>query len=152
MKTVCFVGHREEWRCANIEKQLEEVIEKLINQGCLHFFDGNKGAFDALCIKVLLKLKNKYPDIKIFRVLTNHLRKDEYIPSFIKEVIIPEDIPYLHFKQRITKRNEWMIDNADVVVCYIINKIKSGAYKTFLYAKKKNKDIICIKNNFGVFI
>lgn len=152
MKTVCFVGHREEWRCGKLDQQLEEVIEGLIQKGYLHFFDGNKGAFDKLCVKILLKLKDKYPNIKIYRVLTNHLRKDDYIPSFIEEVIIPEDIPYLHFKQRITKRNEWMIDNCDIVVCYIINKINSGAYKTYLYAKKRKKEIVCIKRNLESLI
>lgn len=41
----------------------------------------------------------------------------------------------------ITKRNEWMIDKADVIVAFV-NHEYGGAYKTLKYAQRKKKRII----------
>lgn len=143
MKKVCFIGHRDEWRCLGIDKKLEEEIEKVIKRGYFCFYDGNKGAFDNLCLDVLLRMKIKYPQIKIIRVLVSYTHKKENVPGFLDEVLVA-DVEHLHFKQRITKRNEWIIDNSDIVICHITNTIRSGAYKAYCYAKKKNKEIVCI--------
>lgn len=45
---------------------------------------------------------------------------------------------------KITKRNEWIIDNCDLLVCHIQETYKSGAYNTIKYAQKQNKAIIYI--------
>ena len=43
----------------------------------------------------------------------------------------------------ISRRNEWMVDNADVVVAYVTHDW-GGAATTLQYAKRKKKRIISV--------
>lgn len=143
-KIVCFAGHRDEWRNVGIEEKLETTIEELILKGYTIFYDGGKGHFDDLCAGILLKLKKNYPYIKIYRVLSNynHRAKETLNPNYT-DFVMP-DIEKFHPKQRITKRNEWMVESCNVLVCHIVETYKSGAYNTLKYAQKLHKPIIYI--------
>ena len=68
-KVVCFAGHRYDWQNIGIEDKLEETIIGLIEKGYKTFYDGGKGYFDQLSSSIVIKLKTKYPQIKIFKVL-----------------------------------------------------------------------------------
>ena len=46
-----------------------------------------------------------------------------------------------HPKFAITKRNEWMAEQADLILCYI-ERESGGAYKAVQYAKKLRKEVI----------
>ena len=144
-KIVAFAGHRYEWQSIGVEEKLLQVLEDLINRGYNIFYDGNYGAFDNKSRNAVLKLKNKYPYIRLVLILTYyHHDKEKYpIPSYYDDTILP-DIEEYHYKQRITKRNEWIIDQCDLLVCHIKETYKSGAYNTLQYAQKQNKPIICI--------
>ncbi|MGN1208076.1 MAG: hypothetical protein ACI4TI_01255 [Christensenellales bacterium] len=48
------------------------------------------------------------------------------MPTCYDSSIYP-DLEECHYKQAITKRNERMIDNCDVLVCHIENTFRSGA-------------------------
>ena len=98
-----------------------------------------------MCTHAVLQLKHKYPHIKLIRILTYyHHDKEKYdLPSCYDGSIFPE-IEELHYKQKITKRNEWIIDHCDILVCYIEETYKSGAYRTLKYAQKQNKPIIYV--------
>ena len=104
-----------------------------------------QSAFDEKCAHAVLQLKHKYPHIKLIRILTYyHHDKEKYdLPSCYDGSILPE-IEELHYKQKITKRNEWIIDHCDILVCHIEETYKSGAYLTLKYAQKQNKPIIYI--------
>ena len=144
-KIVAFAGHRYEWQSIGVEEKLLQVLEDLINKGYTVFYDGDYGAFDNKCRNAILKLKNKYPHIKLVLILTyyHHNKEKCPIPSYYDETILPE-LEDLHYKQKITKRNEWIIDNCDILVCHIQETYKSGAYNTVKYALKHNTPIIYI--------
>lgn len=144
-KIVAFAGHRYEWHNIGVENKIESVLEDLINKGYTIFYDGNYGAFDKICSSAVLKLKRKHPYIKLIRILTYyHHDKERYeLPSCYDGSIYPE-LEECHYKQIITKRNEWIVDNCDILVCHIEETYKSGAYKTVKYAQKQNKPIIYI--------
>lgn len=144
-KIVCFAGHRFDWHCIGVEDKLLQTIEELINKGYSVFYDGGYGAFDKKCAETVIQLKNKYPHIKLIRILSYyHHEKEKYdLPSCYDGSEYP-DLEELHYKQIIVKRNEWMIDHCDILVCHIENTYKSGAYKTVKYAQKINKPIIYI--------
>ena len=44
-------------------------------------------------------------------------------------------------KFAISKRNEWIVDKADLIIEYVSHNY-GGAYRSLLYAKRKNKTII----------
>ncbi len=144
-KIVAFAGHRYEWHNIGVEDKIESVLEDLINKGYTIFYDGGYGAFDKICANAVLKLKHKYPHIKLIRILTYyHHDKEKYeLPSCFDGSILPE-IEEIHYKQKIVKRNEWIIDQCDILVCHIQETYKIGAYRTLKYAQKQNKPIIYI--------
>lgn len=144
-KAVCFAGHRDEFRNIGIEEKLEAVIIDLIKQGYNVFYDGGKGCFDNISASIVIKLKHKYPHIRIIKVLTYyHSNKEKWeLPSCYDGSILP-DIEEFYPKVRITKRNEWIIDNSEVLVCHITETYKSGAFNTLKYAKKRGKLIISV--------
>lgn len=145
MKICCFAGHRDKWHCNKIEEKLEQRIEELINEGYDVFYDGGYGAFDKKCRNVVLRLKSKYPHIKLVKILAyyNHDKSKYYLPRYYDSSIFPE-IGEFHFKQRIAKRNEWMAETADAVICHIEYKCNSGAYRMVKHAGKRKKRIIYI--------
>ncbi len=144
-KRCCFAGHRYEWQSVGIENKLYKVVEGLILNGVTVFYDGGYGVFDEKARNTVLALKQKYPHIKLIKVVAYYTyeKKKAKRLSFYDEYIYPS-IEDVYFKARIIKRNEWIVDNSDVVVCHIENEKNSGAYKIVKYAIKKDKRVICI--------
>ena len=142
-KIVCFAGHREDFRNFGIENRLRDTIIELIEKGYTTFYDGGKGAFDNISARIVIDLKAKYPHIKIFKILTYyHPNREKWEISPCYDGSIMPEIETYHPKLKITKRNEWIVDNSDLLVCYITQTHKSGAYNTVKYAEKTNKEII----------
>ena len=139
---VGFAGHRLSHENIGIKERLKKQIECLIKNGYTTFFDGNKGVFDDLCLDILRELKEKYPRIEIIRVLSSyHFISGNELPKNIDSTVFPE-LEGVYFKQLITKRNEWIVENSDIIVCHIVNTFRSGAYNMVRYAEKLNKLII----------
>lgn len=141
-KFVCFLGHRDLWHCGDVQQKLKQVLISMIKKGYVNFYDGYHGAFDELCLKTLIELKNEY-NINIFKVLSSYNCNDNYLPDYYTDTIYP-NLEYFYYKQRITKRNEWIIEHSDVVITHIEFNINSGAYRGVKYAEKLGKEIIFI--------
>lgn len=141
-KTCCFFGHREVTH--NIRDKLTSIIEKLITEdGVIDFFVGNQGQFDWMVYSVLKELKAKYPQIRYTVVLA--YMPDEHIKELYGEdTLFPDGLESVPKKFAISKRNEWMIRQSGVVVCYV-HKITGGAAKFKEKAEKKGLKIICVQ-------
>lgn len=152
MKTCAFFGHRKVVDIYEIENRLLKIIETLIKEGFVRFLVGSHGEFDKLCLNACLNLKKKYNHIKIEYVITNflNLTKDESGVSDYTGLenvnVISYNIEDVHFKRRIEISNRCMIDDSDIIVCYIRDKeYISGAVKAIKYAVKSGKRIINLK-------
>lgn len=145
MATACFLGHRFVY--GNIGNELDEVIEKLINEGYDKFLMGTHGAFDALAIDACRRSRVRHPNIKIEVIITSYhtIEKDKnfgFSPYRDVETVMYE-IEDLYFKKQITVSIQKMIDNSETLVCYVDEKrATGGAIKGFKYAKKNGKEII----------
>lgn len=129
-------------KCRLSKEKLRNTVEELILNGVNIFFIGSYGEFDIMCLNICVALKEVYSNINIFKVYSNisALIRDR---TYMNYENISFDIEHLHYKQRIVKSNQIMIDKSDVVVCYVDEQIRnSGAKLSFNYAKKKNKKII----------
>lgn len=75
----CFTGHRAQklpWnfneddiRCVRMKENLEKIIEKSILRGYFIFLCGMALGFDIICAETVLKLKEKYPYVKLIGAL-----------------------------------------------------------------------------------
>ena len=139
--TVTFCGHAEIYYDITVEKKLYDIIENMINEGADKFLLGGYGKFDILAAKTVNALKEKYPHIKSVLVIPYINRK--YNLEMYDHTLFPplENVP-LRFA--ISKRNEWMVQNSDVLIA-CVKYSWGGAAKTLAYAKRKKKNIVEIK-------
>ncbi|MGM9937187.1 MAG: SLOG family protein [Candidatus Ornithomonoglobus sp.] len=136
--TVTFCGHGDYSYGDDIRNRLRETVEGLIKQGADTFLLGGYGSFDMMAAHIVYDLKQKYPYIRAILVIP-YLNR-EYNTKYYDDTEYPpiENVP---MRYAIIKRNEWMVDRADVVIAYV-NHDWGGAYKTLEYANKKRKTII----------
>ncbi|MBR4979362.1 MAG: DUF1273 family protein [Clostridia bacterium] len=138
---VTFCGHNEISDVENIKPHLYTEIEKLIEDGADKFYLGGYGKFDLLAAQAVCSLKKEqFPHIRSILVLP-YLNR-EYDKALYDETVYPplEKVP---LKFAISKRNEWMIDNSDAVVCYVVHSW-GGAAASLNYALRKKKRVIRI--------
>lgn len=144
--TVCFCGHSKLYSSYDsIKAKCLEIVRGLIEEGADSFLIGDYGDFDAVAASVCLALKREYPNIEVCLVLPYYRPHiDDYTQQRYKRfdsIITPslEDTPY---RYRIVKANQYMVDQADIVVVYV--RSSGGAAKTMEYALRKNKNTINI--------
>ena len=140
-KTCCFFGHREVTH--NIRPKLTAVIEKLITEdGVTDFYVGHQGQFDSMVYSVLKELKAKYTQIRYTVVLA--YMPDEHIKEMYGEdTLFPDGLESVPRKYAISKRNDWMIQQSGIAVCYVY-KITGGAAKFRERGIKKKLEVIDI--------
>ena len=147
-KICCGFGHREVFQ--NISSELAQAIESAIMEyGITTFYTGGIGEFDALFSSAVRAAKARHKQIKLVLVkpyFSNELNNSkEYYEAFYDDVFIPTEILGTHYKSAITKRNRFMVDQADLIICFLSRDF-GGAYTAIQYAKKKNKPIINLWN------
>ncbi len=138
---VCaFFGHRD--APTEIRDKLQAVLVDLIeNHGADTFYIGNNGSFDAMARSVLAKLKLKYPHIDSVVVLAYlpRTKSDEYEVDY--ETIYPEGLEDTPPKFAVSKRNRWLVENADTVITYVEHSW-GGASRFKKLAEKRGKNVI----------
>ena len=140
-KTCCFFGHREVTH--NIREELKATIDKLITEdNVTEFYVGHQGQFDGMVYSVLKELKAKYPQIRYIVVLA--YMPDEHIKEMYGEdTLFPDGLESVPRKYAISKRNDWMIQQSGIAVCYVY-KITGGAAKFRERGIKKKLEVIDI--------
>lgn len=119
---------------------MDETLRGLVAEGADYFLLGGYGGFDSLAAHVVYDLKRDNPQIHSTLVIP-YLNRD-YDTKLYDDTTYPplEGVP---LKFAISKRNEWMVDQADVVVAYVQHSW-GGAAATLRYAESKHKRIIRI--------
>ena len=141
---ITFCGHSN---CLFSDEEKEKLKQLLIkeirkNPTC-KFYLGGYGDFDSLCLRTLRELKTYFPNIELLFItpyLDKNYSKLELAKYYYDDIIFPpiENVPR---KFAILKRNEWMVDSADLVIAYV-KYSWGGAAKTLEYAKRKKVPIV----------
>ena len=157
MKTVAFFGHRNIFNNDTIKKRVFDLLCDLKQQGYTKFLVGSHGEFDRIVLSACLEYKNIIDNnIKIYVVLTNipFSSKQTQVGNKIESYedngceTLFYDIENVYYKNRIIFSNKKMVDNADLIVCYVnMNDYKSGAKTAIKYAIKQNKTIVNLFKN-----
>ena len=79
---------------------------------------GGYGAFDRLAASVLSDTKQRYPNIELILILVYLNRVKDIYPCDSSLYPPLESVPQ---KLAIVKRNQWMVDQADIVVSYVLH-------------------------------
>lgn len=148
--TCCFTGHRAlppEERGA-IAYQLERTVIMLIQAGIRFFGAGGARGFDTLAAQTILKLRRKYPHIKLILVLPCLSQtqgwRDEDIKVYESIKTAADKVTYTSEKYTqgcMHKRNRHLVDHSSICVCYLTEDRGGTAY-TVNYAKKQGLTVI----------
>lgn len=121
------------------ETNLRKILDSTID---------SYGDFDFCAEKASMEIKKAFPDREIKRfyitpyIDDSHRERLNDMEKRFDGTIYPplETVP---LKYAISKRNEWMIDQADMVVSGVTHDW-GGAAKTLKYAERKKKRVISI--------
>ena len=145
-KICCGFGHSDfiYYDTISLTKLLNDIISK---HNTKIFYVSDMGNFDRTFSTCVTRLKLLFPEIKIILILPYHkssLIKDKiFYTRNYDEIIIPEISSNAHYKNAITLKNKWMVDNSDIIISGVC-KSSGGAYKAIKYAENQNKNIIKI--------
>ena len=143
---VALFGHRDFCPTKEIEEKLYSLLQNLTQaKSYLEIYVGRNGEFDVFAASAIKRIKKELENsnCSIVLVLPYSVKDIEYYEKYYDDIIIPESLRGSHPKTAITKRNEWMIDECDLVICCIQRNI-GGAYKAMKYAEKIGVEIINI--------
>lgn len=154
--TVCFTGHRPNklygydpssegnkkllWHLRDI------IIDHIENESVNTFITGMALGIDQWAGRIVLKLKQTYPQIKLVVAIPciNHSSKwNEQSKKEWQTIINKCDLVHYVSEEEYThwcmqKRNEWMVDNSKFVIA-VWDGTKGGTGNCVNYAKKQNK-------------
>lgn len=141
---VAFCGHSDYSGNRNDEYEIIKILKSKAQDNKCELFLGQYGGFDGFALNCAKKLKECYTDTKLIFVtpyIYPEYKKinDEYAKKDFDEIIYPE-LENVPPRYAILQRNKWIVSKADVLICYITHKY-GGAYKMYIEAKRKNKEI-----------
>ena len=107
----------------------ELLLQEIRKNPACKFYLGGYGDFDSLCLNILKEMKADFPTIELLFItpyLDDNYSKLETAKLYYDSIIYPplENVPRRFW---ISKRNEWMVDEADLVIAFV--------KYSFLYAK-----------------
>ena len=141
---ITFVGHRDFRKSERTERDLLNILNHFAlrcEQLCCYCGGyGNFDNFAAACVKLL---QSRYPNVRNCLILpykTLEFEKNfRFLQDYYDEIIFPP-LGNTPPKFAIVKRNQWMIDNSDIVIS-CVHRTQGGAARTLAYAKQKRLPI-----------
>ena len=138
---ITFFGHRDFRKGNELKAKVLSILEEYGKSEPIEFFLGGHGSFDVFAHSCAKEYKKQHPDTKLIFVTPylneNYLKRHS---SGYDETLFP-DLEKTLPQFRIIKRNEYMVDKADIIITFVTVKC-GGAYNTSEYARKKSKTII----------
>ncbi len=135
---VTFCGHRQVENEDQVRQWLENAVDSLTREGADMFYLGGYGGFDRMALSVVNRTKEVHPGLRAILVLP-YLDRSMDLDAYDGSIYPPlEKVPR---RYAISRRNKWMVGQADVVVAYVIHEW-GGAATTLRYAEAKKKTII----------
>ena len=142
---ISFCGHREFNPDAEKEKTIIDILLKYAEtEQEVVCYTGGYGAFDWFAASCINKAKKAAPNIVscliIPYITASHLDRINLHSKEFDETIYPplENVPK---RFAIIRRNEWMVDNSDLLIACVLYSW-GGAAQTLEYAQRKKKSII----------
>lgn len=142
---VSLIGHRKIDNQLDLEEKLHKIVVELLrSKEYVEFYIGRNGEFDIIAASVIKRAQKTvdYNNSSVVLVLPYKVKDMEYYENYYDELTLPIESK-THFKEAITKRNKWLVDNTDMLIAFVENN-KGGAYQCLEYAKKAQIDFINI--------
>lgn len=142
---VTFFGHRDFISNNKFREKIKSILDELVGDNAAEFYLGGYGRFDAfayLCCKSFAETHNN-----VSLVFVTPYISEEYQRNHLTEIsrkyhcVVYPDIEKAPKRFAIAYRNRYMVDRADIVICYIKREY-GGAFQAIKYAERKDKRVI----------
>ena len=146
-KVVLF-GHRDFDGHRMLDEKLYPLLKELIRaKAYVEIYIGRNGEFDIYAATIVKRVQAACgSDNNSFICVLPYKSKDiDHYEDYYDSVIIPECVENTHPKGALTKRNKWMIEESDLLICYVERKC-GGAFNALKYAEKLGKKIVNLAN------
>lgn len=146
---ISFAGHSLIPCGAKVKEIVKEKIKEYIaNEHFVTFYLGGYGDFDEICAEACRELKKDFENIDLVYVtpyfdLSHQVRIKEMQMLKLYDSSIYPPIENTPLKYAISKRNDWMMKCADMIIAYVCHN-SGGAYNSLKTAERYNKKIINI--------
>lgn len=149
-ETCCFTGHRqiELELIDNVNSRLYVEILRAITRGKTTFCVGGALGFDTLAAKMVLELRQVFPQIRLRLILPC---KNQYVDwtkpqkkEFLEILESADSVEYVseeYTKACMHIRNRKLVDESSLCICYL-SSLKGGTAYTVNYAKKSNVEVV----------
>lgn len=154
MSGICaFFGHRDTPTTIELENKLEQTVRDLIAQGVDEFWVCNEGNFDWLSRLVMRRIKEQFGYcvnvcyISAYNPNKYSKIRQEWLEERYDDIIYTDEIAIGPQKLAIKRRNNYIADNADFIICYLTQDY-GGAYEAVKRAEKNNTQIINVAKKY----
>lgn len=146
MTSCTFTGHRA---LVDLDVALlDRVVKNLIKNGCKRFLCGMAQGFDLAAAESVIALKREFLDVELVACVpcegqscyfsaADKLRYDRVLKNCSEIIVLSEN----YYQGCMHLRDRFMVDNCDLVVCYL-RKRSGGTYYTVKYARSQDKKVI----------
>ena len=144
---ITFVGHSTLNISPDLSAKIKKTIEdNITSEDHIIFYCGGYGDFDNHCASLCREIKKTHSNCEVVFVTPYITAAQQDKMKYLLDAKYYDSTVYPPLENvlprfAISKRNEWMVDQSDLVIAYVSHDY-GGAYKTLLYARKKKKDII----------
>ncbi len=149
--TVSFFGHREIDRFREVERQVESLVLKLIDEkDYVDFLVGRNVEFDQIAATTVRRVKEYYRGnssliwVMPYETAEYRENKKAYDQYYDEVETCPESDGSFP-KAAYQIRNRSMVDRSDLVIFYVTHT-HGGAFQTMQYAKSIGKSCINISD------
>ena len=139
MPSCTFFGHRD---CPdNLKQSIRAVIIDLITSyGVDMFYVGHQGGFDGLVRGVLREVTQECLQVH-YAVVMAYMPSESSAPNDASDTMLPEGIELVPPRYAISWRNNWMLQQSDLVVAYVAHSW-GGAAQYVQKATRAGKTVI----------
>lgn len=127
----------------SIMSRIEAAIENQYSEyGIRNFYVSNRGRFDSLAASAAKRVKQRYPDLKLYLLLAYHPgeRAVDITDGFDSSYYPPlEGTPRQY---AIVKANKHMVDTADSIICYVKHIGNTRNLLEYAHRRQKKEGII----------
>ncbi len=157
-KSCCFTGYRPQKfpfdlvkgnrEYTEFENLLTNTVLDLCDRGIVTFYTGMAMGFDIVAAETVLDIRECYGAVRLVAAIPfsgQSSRFDETWKKRYERILRAADETVLlsdtYYKGCFENRNQFMVDNSDVVVTWFDGQ-KGGTASTLYYAQKNEKEII----------
>lgn len=148
---VCLFGHRDQNDLQRVGEWLTWIIRELLRtKPYTEFLIGRSGEFDEYAASVIFGvLKEEGLERGAVTLVLPYTVADlAYCEMYYDGVLVPDCLAGVHPKAAITRRNRWMIEEADLVIVNV-ERGQGGAFTAMKYAEKQKKELINLAKGQG---